>query len=84
MEEFNKNFNDLVKILPASIKPPLTSILIHYMESFEGEMRYQLRDKDPQTVVEAQKYAVIIDKNMQYDRKSNISCFSRGTSSKPI
>jgi hypothetical protein len=48
MEEFNKKFNDLVKSLHQDIKPPPTSILIHYMEAFEGEMRYQLRDKDPQ------------------------------------
>jgi hypothetical protein len=83
MEEFNKKFNDLVKSLPTSIKPPPTSILIHYMEAFEGEMRYQLRDKDPQTLVEAQNYAVRIEKNMQDARKSNIPGFSRGTSSQP-
>jgi hypothetical protein len=40
MEEFNKRFNDLVKILPQTIKPPAVSILIHYMEAFEGEIRY--------------------------------------------
>jgi hypothetical protein len=47
MDEFNKNFNDLVKSLPIVIKPPPASILIHYMEAFEGEIIYQLRDKDP-------------------------------------
>jgi hypothetical protein len=84
MEEFNKKFNDLVKSLPTSITPPPASILIHYMEAFEGEMGYQLRDKDPQTLVEEQNYAVKIGKNMQDTRKSNIPGFSRGTSSKPI
>jgi hypothetical protein len=44
-------------------------------------MRYQLRDKDPQTLVDAQNYAVRIDKNMQDARKSNIPGFTRGTSS---
>jgi hypothetical protein len=83
MDEFNKNFNDLVKSLPTSIKPPPPSILIHYMEAFEGEIRYQLRDKDLKTLVEAQNYAVRIDKNMQDARKSNILGFSRGTSSQP-
>jgi hypothetical protein len=56
MEEFNKKFNDLVKSLPTTIKPPDASILIHYMEAFEGEIRYQLRDKDPQTLRDAQNY----------------------------
>ena len=32
---------------PADIKPSDTSILIYYTEAFEGEMRCQLRDKEP-------------------------------------
>jgi hypothetical protein len=83
MDGFNKRFNDLVKSLPTNIKPSDTAILIYYMESFEGEMRYQLRDKDPQTLKDAQVMAVRIDKNMQDARKSNIPSFSRGTSSQP-
>jgi hypothetical protein len=41
-----------------------------------------LRDKEPTTLRDAQKYAIRIDKNMQDVRKSNIPGFSRGTSSK--
>jgi hypothetical protein len=81
MDEFNKRFNDLVKSLPTNIKPSDTTILIYYMEAFEGEMRYALRDKDPQTLKDAHVMAVRIYKNMQYARKSNIPVFSRGTSS---
>jgi hypothetical protein len=54
------------------------------MEAFEGEIRYQLRDKEPTTLRDAQKFAIRIDKNMQDARKSNIPGFSRGTSSKTI
>ena len=67
MDEFNKRFTNLVKSLPTDIKPSNAAILIYYMEVFQGEMRYALRDKD---------------KNMQDVRKSNILGFSRGTSSK--
>jgi hypothetical protein len=84
MEEFNKIYNDLVKSLPQTIKPHDASILIHYMESFEGEIRYQLRDKEPTTPRDAQQYAIKIDKNMQDARKSNLSSFSREISYKPI
>jgi hypothetical protein len=84
MDEFNKRFNDLVKILPTTIKPPAASILIHYMEAFEGEIIYQLRDKDPQTLRDAQQCAIKIEKNMQDARKPNLPGFSRGTSCKPI
>jgi hypothetical protein len=45
MEEFNKN--------PTTIKPPKASILIHYMEAFEGKIKYQLRDKEPTTLKDA-------------------------------
>jgi hypothetical protein len=79
-----KDLMTWLKSLPTTIKPPDASILIHYMEAFEGEIRYQLRDKDPQTLRDAQNYAIRIDKNMQDARKSNIPGFSRGTSSKSI
>jgi hypothetical protein len=52
------------------------------MESFEGEIRYQLRNKDPTTLKDAQKYSIKIENNMQDARKSDILDFSRGTSSK--
>ena len=83
MEEFNKRFNDLVESLPQTIKPPDASILIHYMEAFEGEIRYQLRDKETTTLKDAQKYAIKIEKNMKDARKSNLPGFSRGASSRP-
>jgi hypothetical protein len=47
--ENNTKFNSLVKGLHRDIKPSDTTILIYYIEAFEGEMRYALRDKDPQT-----------------------------------
>ena len=79
MEEFNKRFNDLVKILPADIKPPEKAILIFYIQAFEGEMRYQLRDKEPTNVREAQDKAIKIEKNMQDSGKSNVLGFSKGS-----
>ena len=82
MEEFNKKFNDLVKILDAKIRPPKDAILIHYMESFDGEIRYQSRDKEPANLKDAQKLATKIEKNMQASGKSNIPNFTRGISSK--
>jgi len=82
IEEFNKIFNYLVKSLPKTIKPLDASILVHYMEAFEVEIRYQLRDNELTTLKDAQKYAIKIDKNMQDARKSNLPGFSRGISSK--
>ena len=81
MEEFNKKFNDLVNSLDKKIRPPNDAILIHYMEYFDGKIRYQLIDKDPTYLKDAQKKAIKIDKNMQTSGKSNILCITRGTSS---
>ena len=53
MEEFNKKFSDMVGRLHVDIKPSDTSILIYYIEASEGEMRYQLRDKEPENLKEA-------------------------------
>ena len=40
MEEFNKRFNGLIQSLSSKIKPTKTAILIHYIESLNGEMSY--------------------------------------------
>ena len=82
MEEFNKKFNDLVKSIDKKVRPPDDAILIHYMESFDGEIRYQLRDKEPTDLKDAQKKAIKIERNMQASGKSNIPGFTRGTSSR--
>jgi hypothetical protein len=80
MEEFNKKFDDLVNSLHTDIKPLAASILIYYIEAFGGELRYQLRDKDP-TTLKAQEVAIKIDRNMQASEKSNLPGFTRGNSS---
>ena len=54
------------------------------MESFDGEIRYQLRDKEPVDLKDAQKKAIKIDKNMQTYGKYNLLGFTRGASSKKI
>ena len=55
----------MVKSLDKKIRPPDDAILIHSMESFDGEIRYQLRHKEPTDLKDAQKKAIKIDKNMQ-------------------
>jgi hypothetical protein len=80
--EFNTKFNNLVKSLHRDIKPSDVAILIYYIEAFEGEMRYSLRDKDPQNLDAAQSIAMRVEQNLLEARKSNIPGFTRGSSSK--
>ena len=46
IDEFNTKFRHVVADLPREIKPRDASILIYYIESFTGDLRYQLRDKE--------------------------------------
>jgi len=81
--EFNTKFNSMVKCLHQDVKPLDAAILIYYIEVFEGEMRYALRNKDPQNLLVAQETAIRIERNMLEARKSNIPGFTRGSSSQP-
>jgi hypothetical protein len=82
MDEFKKKINELVSSMRTDIKPPNDAILIYYVEAFGGEMRYQLRDKEPPNLKAAQDIAVKIDKNMQASGKSNLPGVNRGSSSR--
>ena len=54
------------------------SILTSYIEAFIGDLRYQLRDKEPTNLKTAQELAQKIEKNMQSLGKSNIPGHTRG------
>jgi hypothetical protein len=69
MIEFNTKFSNIVKSLHKDIKPPDVAILIQYIEAFEGEIRYALRDKDPQDLEAAQKIAMRVEQNLLEARK---------------
>ena len=77
MDEFNKKFTDLTNAIHTDYKPTAQSILLYYIEALSGEMKYQLRDIDPATLLIAQEMAVKIDKNMQSSSKSNIHGYTR-------
>ena len=77
MDEFNKKFTDLPNAIHTDYKPTAQSILVYYIEALSGEMQYQLRDKDPTTLLIAQEMAVKINKNMQSSGKSNIPDYTR-------
>ena len=75
--EFNKKFREVVKSIHFDFKPPDKSILVYYMEALSGELRYQLRDKEPGDLKKDQELVVKIDQNMQALGKSNIPGYIR-------
>ena len=81
MDEFNTKFRHVVAEFPRDIKPKDASILISYIKDFIGDLRYQLRDKEPADLKTAQELAKKIEKNMQSSGKSNILGYTRGNTS---
>ena len=81
IDEFNTKFKHVVADLPREINPRDASILISYIEAFTGDLRYQLRCKEPGDLKIAQELAEKIEKNMQSSGKSNIPGYSRGNTS---
>ena len=57
MEEFNKKFRDLVSGLLKHTKPHDAAVLVYYIEAFTRDLRYQLRDKAPADLKQAQELA---------------------------
>ena len=53
MDEFNQRFTELSNAIPATYKPPALSILVYYIEALSGKMQYQLKDKEPTTLLNA-------------------------------
>ena len=71
----------MVADLPRDIKPKDASILISYIEAFTGDLRHQLRYKEPIDLKTSQELAEKIEKNMQSSTKSNIPGYTRGNTS---
>ena len=67
--------------LRTSLKKSSSSILISYIEAFTGDLRYQLRDKEPANLKIAQELAKKIEKNMQSSGKFNIPGYTRENTS---
>ena len=79
MDEFNQRFTELSNVIASTYKPPSPSILVYYIEALNGNMQYQIRDKEPSTLLNAQETAVKIDRNMQSSGESNLHGYSRSS-----
>jgi len=80
MEEFNKRFNELVKSMPTTVKPPDEFLLCSYLDSFGVDTAYELRRKEPTTLGVAQTEALKMERARKQSGKSEIPGFTRGPS----
>ena len=79
MDEFNTRFTELSKAIPTAYAPIAPTIPVYYIEALSGKMQYQIRDKEPANLVQAQEMAIKIDLNMQSSGESNLQGYSRSS-----
>ena len=79
MDEFNTRFTELSKAIPTEYAPTKPTNLVYYIETLSGKMQYQIRDKEPAHLLQAQEMAIKIDLNMQSSSESNLHCYSRSS-----
>lgn len=54
VQEFTTRFNMVYNSIPTDMKPPPGLELLHYPDSFDSDMAYNLREGDPSTLEEMQ------------------------------
>ena len=64
IQNFSAKFNKVYHAMPANLKPPLGCVLLHYPDSFDPELVFQIRKKDPLTLEEMQRIAVDVEFNI--------------------
>ena len=64
VHDYSMRFNIIYNALPPHMKPPQGMALVKYLEGFDADMAYQLRDKEYNTLEDMQKGAVNIEANL--------------------
>jgi hypothetical protein len=64
IREFHTRFETLLQRIPASHHPKDDYLIHIYTRSFNGQLGYLLRDKNPQSIQEAQELATKIEGNL--------------------
>jgi hypothetical protein len=64
IQEFHTRFETLLQNIPASHHPKDDYLVHTYTKSFNGQLGYLLRDKNPQSIQEAQNLATRIEANL--------------------
>ena len=68
VQDYCIRFNTVYNAIPANIKPPRGSALIKFLDGFDPDMAYQLRERSPTTLEEMQKIAVSVEANLNARR----------------
>jgi len=62
--EYCARFNNVYNAIPQNLRPPPDLALYKFPDGFDPDMAYQLKERAPQTLEEAQKVAVTVEANL--------------------
>lgn len=65
---FVQRFHNLLGEVPDRFKPFDAIILDGFIKGFHGNLTYVLKDNSPQNLVEAQKFVIIVEQNVNVAR----------------
>jgi hypothetical protein len=64
MQEFDTKFDKLYDQISIELYPPPTVVCVLYMNSFEGQLGFILKDKASDTLGRAKEYSAQIEENL--------------------
>ena len=62
--EYYARFNNVYNAIPQNLRPPPDLALYKFLDGFDPDMAYQLKERAPATLAEAQNVAVAIEANL--------------------
>jgi hypothetical protein len=68
VQKFSARFNKVYHAIPANIRPPLGSAHLHYLDAFDPEMTFQLRERNTASLEEMQNIVVDVETNLLIKR----------------
>ena len=66
VQEFSARFNKVYNAIPTKIKPPLGWALLHYPSSFDPEVEFHIRKREPSSLEEMQNIEITVEYNIWY------------------
>jgi hypothetical protein len=64
VQDYCTCFNNLYNAIPTEIKPPLGLALIKFLDGFDADMSYQLRERDATTLEDMQRSTISVEANL--------------------
>ena len=61
MQDYVTRFNEAYNFVPQNLRPPPDSVLIKFLDGFDSDMVYQLRERAPQTLEDMQSIAISVE-----------------------